>query len=83
MAQLRKGKWDIPCILKGMKHRQLDEPSCTTEANVAEGMRLYNIQCQHCHGKKGKNDGGVIKSGQYPPPPWDGYQSNTLKLTRR
>ncbi len=54
-------------------------PVAPTEANVAEGMRLYNIQCQHCHGKKGKNDGGVIKSGQYPPPPWDGYQSETIK----
>ncbi len=54
-------------------------PIAPTEANVAEGMRLYNIQCQHCHGKKGKNDGGVIKSGQYPPPPWDGYQSNDIK----
>jgi mono/diheme cytochrome c family protein len=54
-------------------------PIAATEANVAEGMRLYNIQCQHCHGKKGKNDGGVIKSGQYPPPPWDGYQSDLIK----
>lgn len=54
-------------------------PIAPTEANVAEGMRLYNIQCQHCHGKKGKNDGGVIKSGQYPPPPWDGYQSDDIK----
>ncbi|MFT5725170.1 MAG: mono/diheme cytochrome c family protein [Bacteroidia bacterium] len=54
-------------------------PIAATESNVAEGMRLYNIQCQHCHGKKGKNDGGVIKSGQYPPPPWDGYASDNIK----
>lgn len=54
-------------------------PIPATEENVAEGQRLYNIQCQHCHGKSGKNDGGVIKSGQYPPPPWDGYASATIK----
>ncbi|MBO6518203.1 MAG: OmpA family protein [Bacteroidia bacterium] len=54
-------------------------PVAATEANVAEGGRLYDINCQHCHGKKGKNDGGVIKSGKYPPPPWDGYQSDQIK----
>ncbi len=54
-------------------------PVPRTEANVEEGGRLYNIQCQHCHGKKGKNDGGVIKSGQYPPPPWSGYQDDYIK----
>ena len=54
-------------------------PVPPTKENVAEGERLYNIQCQHCHGKSGKNDGGVIKSGQYPPPPWDGYASATIK----
>lgn len=54
-------------------------PVAPTEANVAEGMRLYNINCQHCHGKKGKNDGGVIKSGMYPSPPWSGYDSDDIK----
>ncbi|MBI1305340.1 MAG: OmpA family protein [Bacteroidetes bacterium] len=54
-------------------------PLRATETNVAEGERLYNINCQHCHGKSGKNDGGVIKSGQYPPPPWSGYQDEYIK----
>lgn len=54
-------------------------PMPATEANVAEGGRLYEINCQHCHGKSGKNDGGVIKSGKYNPPPWDGYQSDDIK----
>ncbi|MFT4521380.1 MAG: mono/diheme cytochrome c family protein [Bacteroidia bacterium] len=51
----------------------------STEKNVTEGQRLYNIYCQHCHGKTGKNDGGVIKSGQYPPPPWAGYSDDIIK----
>lgn len=54
-------------------------PLPASEANLAEGERLYNINCQHCHGKTGKNDGGVIKSGQYPPPPWPGYEDNYIK----
>jgi mono/diheme cytochrome c family protein len=54
-------------------------PIAPTEANVAEGKRLYDINCQHCHGKSGKNDGGVIKSGKYAPPPWEGYKSDYIK----
>ncbi len=54
-------------------------PVPPTEVNVAEGGRLYNIQCQHCHGKTGKNNGGVIKSGKYPPPPFESYQADYIK----
>lgn len=54
-------------------------PLAATEANVAEGNRLYDINCQHCHGKTGKNDGGVIKSGQYPPPPWSSLSEQYIK----
>jgi len=54
-------------------------PIRPTEEVVVEGGRLYNINCQHCHGKSGKNDGGVIKSGQYPPPPFDNLQSDYIK----
>jgi outer membrane protein OmpA-like peptidoglycan-associated protein len=39
----------------------------------------YTTYCSHCHGNNGKNDGGVIKSGQYPPPPWDGYGADYVK----
>lgn len=54
-------------------------PLAPTHANVDAGMVLYNRNCQHCHGMKGKNDGGVIKSGQYPPPPWSGYDDAYIK----
>lgn len=55
-------------------------PVAATRKNVlTDGKKLYNINCQHCHGATGKNDGGVIKSNQYAPPPWDGYSSDYIK----
>jgi mono/diheme cytochrome c family protein len=54
-------------------------PIRATKVNVTEGGRLYDIYCQHCHGKSGKNDGGVVKSGQYPPPPFENYQTDYIK----
>lgn len=40
-----------------------------TEANVEKGKVIYSKFCQHCHGEKGLGDGGVVKNGNYPPPP--------------
>jgi outer membrane protein OmpA-like peptidoglycan-associated protein len=54
-------------------------PVTRTEKNVLAGQKMYNIYCQHCHGMTGNNDGGVIKSGQYPPPPWSGYSDQIVK----
>jgi len=50
------------------------------EGNVKEGKRLYNIMCQHCHGKKGQGDGGVVEVGDFnPPSPYNGaYKNRTL-----
>ncbi len=39
----------------------LKNPLQKTEANMAEGERLYNIYCIACHGKKGMADGPVVK----------------------
>lgn len=50
-----------------------------TKANVDEGAVLYNTYCWNCHGKKGGNDGPVIASGKYPPPPWANYQSEYVQ----
>ena len=50
------------------------------EGNVKEGKRLYNIFCQHCHGKTGQGDGGVVEVGGFnPPSPYNGaYKDRTL-----
>ena len=37
--------------------------------NLAEGKRLYNLMCTHCHGAKGEGDGKVITVGEYPSTP--------------
>lgn len=50
-----------------------------TEENVAEGQRLYNIYCWHCHGKSGKNDGPIFKSGKFPAPSWPNYQGDYIQ----
>lgn len=50
-----------------------------TQANVAEGEKLYMTYCWNCHGKKGGNDGPVIAGGKFPPPPWANYQSEYIQ----
>ena len=50
------------------------------DGNVKEGKRLYNIMCQHCHGKSGDGDGGVVEVGGYnTPSPYSGaYKGRSL-----
>lgn len=50
------------------------------DGNVKEGKRLFDIFCQHCHGKKGQGDGGVVEVGGFnPPSPYNGaYKDRTL-----
>ncbi len=50
-----------------------------TQSNVAEGKRLYDINCSHCHGKSGKNDGAIFKSKKMPGPSWKGLTSDYFK----
>ena len=50
-----------------------------TKSNVAEGERLYNINCWHCHGKSGKNDGPIFESKKMPTPSWPSYQDDYIK----
>jgi mono/diheme cytochrome c family protein len=46
-----------------------------SELNLLEGKRLYDIYCWSCHGKDGKNDGPVITTGKFAPPPFANYQT--------
>ncbi|MFY0643709.1 MAG: cytochrome c [Bacteroidia bacterium] len=50
-----------------------------TESNVAEGKRLYDYACWHCHGKKGGNDGPIFESGKMPGPSWPNVQADYIK----
>jgi len=43
----------------------LVSPLKSTEANTATGKELFGIYCAVCHGKKGKGDGGLVKSEKF------------------
>lgn len=57
----------------------LKNPLLASEYNLAEGKRLYNINCTPCHGAEGKADGTIVTDGKYPPPP--SYDSERIKTT--
>lgn len=41
-------------------------PLPKSEYNLAEGKRLYNINCTPCHAEDGKGEGTIVKDGKYP-----------------
>ncbi|PHS10991.1 MAG: cytochrome C [Kordia sp.] len=43
----------------------LVSPIKSTEKNLATGKELFGIYCTVCHGKKGKGDGGLVKSEKF------------------
>jgi mono/diheme cytochrome c family protein len=57
--------------------KELKNPLEKSEVNMAEGKRLYENFCTHCHGAEGKADGLVVTNGGFPPPP--AYTSAQLK----
>lgn len=57
----------------------LKNPLPASIYNVAEGKRLYNINCIPCHGELGKADGTIVAAGKFPPPP--AYDSERIKTT--
>jgi len=57
----------------------LKNPLPASAYNVAEGKRLYNINCTPCHGELGKADGTIVAAGKFPPPP--AYDSERIKTT--
>ncbi len=53
-------------------HNPLDK----TDLNMAEGKRLYENYCTHCHGATGQGDGLVVQNNGPKPP---AYNSDQLK----
>lgn len=58
---------------------ELKNPLPASEENLAEGKRLYEVNCTPCHGAEGKGDGTIVQDGKYPPPP--AYDSDRIKNT--
>ncbi|MBL7923157.1 MAG: cytochrome c [Bacteroidia bacterium] len=63
--------FNYPSTIEGYEaaSRDVKNPLPLTEANVAEGQRLYGIYCVHCHGDNGQGDGNLVAIGKFPPPP--------------
>lgn len=57
----------------------LVNPLPATPANLAEGKRLYETYCWHCHGLEGKSDGPVMASGKFPKPGFGEYQNDYIR----
>ncbi len=55
---------------------KLSNPISNTAENMAEGKRLYENYCTHCHGATGQGDGLVVQRNGPPPP---SYTSEALK----
>ncbi len=49
--------------------KELMNPLAHNDENLAEGKRLFEIFCIHCHGAQGKGDGSIVANGKFPPPP--------------
>jgi mono/diheme cytochrome c family protein len=48
---------------------ELINPIEATKYNVAEGKRLYNINCTPCHGEDGQGNGTIVADGKFPKVP--------------
>jgi mono/diheme cytochrome c family protein len=57
--------------------KDLKSPHEKSTENLAEGKRLYEIFCIHCHGAEGKGDGSITLNGKFAPPP--SYSADALK----
>jgi len=57
---------------------ELHNPLEKTAENMAEGKRLYENYCRHCHGDKGMGDGLVVKNNGPKPPAYNSAQLKDL-----
>jgi mono/diheme cytochrome c family protein len=58
--------------------KDLHNPLEKTDVNMAEGKRLYQNYCIHCHGEKGMGDGLVAQHNGPKPPAYSSDQLKTL-----
>src|SRR6185295_12304990 len=56
--------------------KDLRNPLQKTDENMAEGKRLYENYCTHCHDDKGQGNGLVVQHNGPKPP---AYNSDALK----
>lgn len=49
--------------------KKLKNPLPATPENIAEGKKLYEYYCIHCHGEKGNGRGTIVEAGKFPQVP--------------
>lgn len=49
--------------------KKLKNPLTATPENLAEGKKLYEYYCIHCHGEKGNGRGTIVEAGKFPQVP--------------
>ncbi len=49
--------------------KKLRNPLPKTPENLAEGKRVYEYYCIHCHGEKGNGQGSIVVAEKFPAPP--------------
>jgi mono/diheme cytochrome c family protein len=85
MGTIARGKLDyyywMPNTPEGYERaaKEVINPMIANEPTLAEGKRLYELYCWHCHGKEGNGDGPVIAIGGFPPPQWKSYNSDYIR----
>lgn len=58
--------------------QELKSPLENTAENRAEGKRLFETFCDHCHGTEG-NNGPIMSSGKYPGPGFGKFNSDAFR----
>jgi mono/diheme cytochrome c family protein len=63
-------KYDMPKSAEGYEAAStLSNPIQPTVYNMAEGKRLYSINCTPCHGEDGQGNGTIVADGKFPKVP--------------
>lgn len=69
-GQLDYATYNLPKTAEGYEAASsLTNPAPATKYNLAEGKRLFNINCTPCHGEDGQGNGTIVADGKYPKVP--------------
>lgn len=66
-GQLEYATYSTPKTNEGYEAASaLKNPLPSSEYHLAEGKRLFNINCTPCHAEDGNGEGTIVKDGKYP-----------------
>jgi mono/diheme cytochrome c family protein len=69
-GQLDYATYNLPKTAEGYEAASaLKNTEPATKYNLAEGKRLFNINCTPCHGEDGQGNGTIVADGKYPKVP--------------